>query len=119
MPLEVHYVNDKSWNAETNKFDDPKLHQEADDIGHFLMTIGISEVSEKTICEIVIRKLILERLYDPKNHHSPLELHKIFARHIGLKIEGRWSSNESRLKFATRHLKGMSRDIENKVEREI
>ena len=28
MPLEVHYVNDKSWNPETEKFDDPKLKNE-------------------------------------------------------------------------------------------
>jgi hypothetical protein len=37
MPLEVHYVNDKSWDAEAKKFSDPKIRQEADDIGHFLM----------------------------------------------------------------------------------
>ncbi len=56
MPLEVHYVNDKSWDAEAKKFSDPKIRQEADDIGHLLMTIGVSEISEKTINEIVIRK---------------------------------------------------------------
>ena len=41
MPLEVHYTNHKAWNADTKKFADPKLKQEADDIGHFLMTIGV------------------------------------------------------------------------------
>jgi len=114
MPLVVHYVNDKSWNTETQDFADPAIRKEADDIGHLLMNIGVSEVSEKTINEIVIRKLILDRLYGggvatPKTYKAPLE------RHMGLKIEGRWASNETRLKFATRHLKGTMRDIEGTV----
>tara|TARA_R100000908_G_C3746204_1_gene141477 strand:- start:964 stop:1347 length:384 start_codon:yes stop_codon:yes gene_type:complete len=114
MPLVVHYVNDKSWNTETQDFADPAIRKEADDIGHLLMTIGVPEVSEKTINEIVIRKLILDRLYGggvatPKTYKEPLQ------RHLGLKIEGRWARNETRLKFATRHLKGTMRDIEEKV----
>ena len=114
MPLEVHYVNDKSWDAEAKKFADPKIRQEADDIGHLLMTIGVSEVSEKTINEIVIRKIILDRLYgDTKTlaetYKAPLE------RHMGLKIEGRWASNETRWKFTSRHAKGMMRDVANSV----
>ena len=118
MPLEVHYVNDKSWNPETKNFSDPAIRKEADDIGHLLMTIGVSEISERTIGEIIIRKIILDRLYGDKKtsaetYKAPLE------RHMGLKIEGRWASNETRLKFATRHLKGTMRDIENEVETEI
>jgi len=114
MPLEVHYVNDKSWDAEAKKFADPKIRQEADDIGHLLMTIGVSEVSEKTINEIVIRKIILDRLYGDKKtsaetYKAPLE------RHMGLKIEGRWASNETRWKFTSRHAKGMMRDVANSV----
>ena len=27
MQLEVHYVNDKSWDAEAKKFSDPKIRQ--------------------------------------------------------------------------------------------
>lgn len=118
MPLEVHYVNDKSWNPETKNFSDPAIRKEADDIGHLLMMIGVSEISEKTINEIVIRRMILDRLYGDKKlsaqtYKVPLE------RHMGLKIEGRWASNETRLKFATRHLKAKMRDIENEVETEI
>ena len=114
MPLEVHYVNDKSWNAETKKFADPKIRQEADDIGHLLMTIGVSEISEKTINEIVIRKIILDRLYGDKRmsaetYKAPLE------RHMGLRIEGRWASNETRWKFTSRHAKAMMRNVANSV----
>ena len=67
MPLEVHYTNHKAWNADTKKFADPKLKQEADDIGHFLMTIGVSEITEKTIEEIIVRKLILDKFYEEQN----------------------------------------------------
>ena len=38
---------------------------------------------------------------------------------MGLNIQGRWASNETRLKFATRHLKGMMRDMETKLEDSI
>jgi hypothetical protein len=114
MPLEVHYTNHKAWNADMKKFADPKLKQEADDIGHFLMTIGVSEITEKTIEEIVVRKLILDRLYGDKK--TSAETYKVpLQRHMGLKIEGRWASNETRWKFTSRHAKGMMRDVSNSV----
>ncbi len=121
MPLEVHYTNHKAWNADTKKFADPKLKQEADDIGHFLMTIGVSEITEKTIEEIVVRKLILDKFYPGSKEETKLpgDWYRIFSRHMGLKIEGRWASNESRWKFTSRHAKGMIRDIANKVEDSI
>ena len=121
MPLEVHYTNHKAWNANTKSID-PTIRKEADEIGHFLMTIGVSEISEKTIDEVVIRKLILDNFYPvgaERENKTPLELHKIFSNHMGLNIQGRWASNETRLKFATRHLKGMMRDMETKLEDSI
>jgi hypothetical protein len=87
MPLEVHYVMTKSWNADTKKFADPKIKQEADDIGHFLMTIGVSEITEKTIEEIVIRKLILDRFYpgSKEENKSPGDWYSIFLKAYGFK----------------------------------
>ena len=119
MPLEVHYTNHKAWNANTKSID-PTIRKEADEIGHFLMTIGVSEISEKTINEIVIRKLILDKFYPvgaERENKTPLELHKIFSNHMGLNIQGRWASNETRWKFTSRHAKGMMNDIVNRVER--
>ena len=114
MPLEVHYVNDKSWDAKTKKFADPKIRREADDIGHLLMSIGVLEISEKTINEIVIRKIILDRLYGDKE--TSAETYKApLGRHMGLKIEGRWANKETRWKFTSRHVKGMMRDVSNSV----
>ena len=119
MPLEVHYTNHKAWNANTKSID-PTIRKEADEIGHFLMTIGISEISEKTIDEVVIRKLILDKFYPvsaERENKTASDWHKIFSKHMGLNIQGRWASNETRWKFTSRHAKGMMNDIANRVER--
>ena len=119
MPLEVHYTNHKAWNANTKSID-PTIRKEADEIGHFLMTIGVSEISEKTIDEIVIRKLILDKFYPvgaERENKTASDWHKIFSKHMGLNIQGRWASNETRWKFTSRHAKGMMNDIANRVER--
>jgi len=119
MPLEVHYTNHKAWNANTKSID-PTIRKEADEIGHFLMTIGVSEISEKTINEIVIRKLILDKFYPvgaERENKTASDWHKIFSKHMGLNIQGRWASNETRWKFTSRHAKGMMNDIVNRVER--
>ena len=119
MPLEVHYTNHKAWNANTKSID-PTIRKEADEIGHFLMTIGVSEISEKTIDEVVIRKLILDKFYPvsaERENKTASDWHKIFSKHMGLNIQGRWASNETRWKFTSRHAKGMMNDIANQVER--
>jgi hypothetical protein len=119
MPLEVHYTNHKAWNANTKSID-PTIRKEADEIGHFLMTIGVSEISEKTINEVVIRKLILDKFYPvsaERENKTASDWHKIFSKHMGLNIQGRWASNETRWKFTARHAKGMMNDIANRVER--
>jgi hypothetical protein len=119
MPLEVHYTNHKAWNANTKSID-PTIRKEADEIGHFLMTIGVSEISEKTINEVVIRKLILDKFYPvgaERENKTASDWHKIFSKHMGLNIQGRWASNETRWKFTSRHAKGMMNDIVNRVER--
>jgi hypothetical protein len=119
MPLEVHYTNHKAWNANTKSID-PTIRKEADEIGHFLMTIGVSEISEKTVNEIVIRKLILDKFYPvgaERENKTASDWHKIFSKHMGLNIQGRWANNETRWKFTARHAKGMMNDIANRVER--
>ena len=118
MPLEVHYTNHKAWNANTKSID-PTIRKEADEIGHFLMTIGVSEISEKTIDEVVIRKLILDQFYPSSAEYNktPKQWKEVFSKHMGLNIQGRWASNETRWKFTSRHAKGMMNDIANRVER--
>ena len=114
MPLEVHYKNHKAWDASTEKFADPQIRTEADQLGHLLMIIGISEISDKTINEIIIRKMILDRLYGDATYTLEHYREK-FEKHLGLFIGGRWASNETRWKFVARHAKGMIHDIEHKV----
>jgi hypothetical protein len=120
MPLEVHYTNHKAWNANTKSID-PTIRKEADEIGHFLMTIGVSEISEKTIEEVVIRKLILDQFYPGSKEENKLpgDWYSIFSKHMGLNIQGRWASNETRWKFTARHAKSMMFDIARKVEDSI
>ena len=114
MPLEVHYKNHKAWDASTEKFADPQIRTEADQLGHLLMIIGISEISDKTINEVIIRKLILDRFYGSQDH-TIKEYKEIFNKHIGLFIEGRWANTETRWKFVARHAKGMMHDIDYKI----
>jgi|TARA_R100001530_G_scaffold30155_4_gene23701 hypothetical protein len=111
MPLEVHYKNHKAWNG---KFEDPEMKKEADQIGHLLMAIGIEELSTKTIDEVIIRKMILDRLYGDATYTLE-HYRKIFEKHLGVFIQGRWASTETRWKFVSRHAKGMIHDIEHKV----
>ena len=117
MPLIVNYTQHKSWDASTEKFADPQIRTEADQLGHLLMIIGISEISDKTINEIIIRKMILDRLYGDATYTLEHYREK-FEKHLGLFIGGRWASNETRWKFVARHAKGMVRDIANQVTKD-
>ena len=114
MPLIVNYTQHKSWNASTEKFSSPKVKEQADQFGHLLMTLGISEISDKTIDEIIIRKLILDRLYDASLITAE-QLRDTYQPHIGLFIEGRWANDMTRWKFVSRHARGMMHDVEYKV----
>ena len=121
MPLIVNYTQHKSWNASTEKFSSPKVKEQADRLGHQLMTLGISEISDKTVDELIIRQLILDKLYGGPTHTlngkacTVEQLRDLYQQNLGLFIEGRWSRDETRWKFASRHTKGMMRDVENKV----
>jgi len=115
MPLEVHYKNDISWDAKTSKYVKPEYKAEADHLGHMLMIIGVPEISPKTIKEVITRQMILDRLYPSISKHTLEEYTEIFSRHLGLEIQGRWAGTETRLKFATRHLKSVMRDIDSEV----
>tara|TARA_R110000824_G_scaffold364314_1_gene552657 strand:+ start:319 stop:672 length:354 start_codon:yes stop_codon:yes gene_type:complete len=116
MPLEVHYKNHVGFDTKANKFSDPKIKTEADQVGHLLMAIGVSEISDKTINEVVIRRMILDRLYNEKSNRSVEQWKDVFKAHLGLFIDGRWANTETRWKFVARHAKGMMRTISSKVD---
>ena len=121
MPLIVNYTKHKSWDANTRKFSSPEAHKQADMLGHQLMTLGISEISDKTIDELLIRQLILDKLYGAPMHTlngkacTLKELRQLYQQNIGLFIEGRWARNETRWKVVSRHAKGMMHDVEHQV----
>jgi len=114
MPLIVNYTQHKSWDANSEKFSSPKVKEQADQLGHQLMALGMTEISEKTINEVIIRKLILDRLYD-QSLISVQAYRDFYQQNFGLFIEGRWARNETRWKFASRHAKGMMRRVEDQV----
>ena len=121
MPLIVNYTQHKSWDAKTEKFSSPEAHDQADMIGKQLMTLGISEISDKTIDELLIRQLILDKLYGAPMFKlngkacTLKELRQMFQQNIGLFNQGRWSRDETRWKFVSRHAKGMMHDVEHQV----
>ena len=121
MPLIVNYTKHKSWDANTEKFSSPKVKEQADQLGHQLMTLGISEISDKTIDELIIRQLILDKLYGGPTHTlngkacTVEQLRELYRQNLGLFIEGRWSRDETRWKFVSRHAKGMMHDVEYQV----
>ena len=121
MPLIVNYTKHKSWDANKRKFSSPEAHKQADMLGHQLLTLGISEISDKTIDELLIRQLILDKLYGGPMHTlngkacTLKELRELYRQNIGLFIEGRWSRDETRWKFVSRHAKGMMHDVEYQV----
>jgi hypothetical protein len=121
MPLIVNYTKHKSWDASTEKFSSPKVKEQADRLGHQLMTLGISEISDKTVDELIIRQLILDKLYGGPTHTlnskacTVEQLRELYQQNLGLFIEGRWSRDETRWKFVARHAKGMMHDVERKV----
>ena len=121
MPLIVNYTKHKSWDASTEKFSSPKVKEQADRLGHQLMTLGISEITDKTVDELIIRRLILDKIYGGPTHTlngkacTVEQLRELYQKNLGLFIEGRWSRDETRWKFVSRHAKGMMHDIAYKV----
>ena len=121
MPLVINYTKHKEWNANTGKFSSPEMKKQADMLGHQLMTLGISEISDKTVDELIIRQLILDKLHDGPTHTlndkacTVEQLRELYRQNLGLFIEGRWSRDETRWKFVSRHARGMMHDVEYKV----
>ena len=84
--LEVHYNAMNKYNEETFKDDERK---QADTLGWLMMAIGVNEITEKTVEEIIFRTRFLDfvwsKSYFSKNPNDN-DLRKLFERHLGLKI---------------------------------
>ena len=117
--LEVHYNAMNKYNQETFKDDERK---QADTLGWLMMSIGVNEITEKTIDEIIFRTRFLDFVWgkpyfiqDP----SDAALRQLFKNHLGLRIviTNRGLVNQkTRHRFMVNQLRNIERNILDKIK---
>ena len=98
--LIVQYENLKHFDKSFKKDDDKK---QADTLGWLMMSIGVYEITEKTIDEILFRTKFLDMVHDSPGFlgdPSITDLRQLFKNHLGLKIE---VTNTGLKNISTRH----------------
>ena len=112
--LIVHYENLKHFDKSFKKDDHKK---QADTLGWLMMSVGVFEIKEKTVDEILFRTKYLDFCWGDRSYFvgdpSNSDLRQLFKNHIGLKIE---ITNQGIQKECTRH-KFMVRHLSTVVER--
>ena len=107
--LIVHYENLKHFDADKNcwKGQFVQKHREdkkqADTLGWLMMSIGVYEITEKTIDEILFRTKFLDMVHGSSGFigdPSITDLRQLFKNHLGLKIE---VTNTGLKNISTRH----------------
>jgi len=125
--LEVHYENLKHFDADKNcwKGQFVQKHTEAkkqaDTLGWLMMAIGVNEITEKTVEEIIFRTRFLDFVWGKAYfRHDPSDaaLRQLFKNHLGLKIvitnRGLVNKN-TRHRFMVNQLNSIERNILNKI----
>ena len=119
--LEVHYSNLKHFNKVDESFKKDGDRKQADTLGWLMMTIGVNEITEKTISEMIFRVKFLDFCWGSSyfvSNPTDTDLKQLFTNHIGLKIaitNRGLQSIMTRHKFMVRHL----RTIEERIEKQI
>ena len=119
--LEVHYSNLKHFDQVADSFKKDGDKKQADTLGWLMMTIGVHEITEKTISEIIFRVKFLDFCWGSSyfvSNPTDADLKQLFTNHIGLKIaitNRGLKSISTRHKFMVRHL----RTIEERIEKQI
>ena len=119
--LEVHYSNLKHFDQVAASFKKDGDKKQADTLGWLMMTVGVNEITEKTISEIIFRVKFLDFCRGSSyfvSNPSDTDLRQLFKNHIGLKIDitnRGLKSISTRHKFMVRHL----RTIEERIEKQI
>jgi hypothetical protein len=125
--LEVHYNTMNAYKEENFKLKEdglkPIARQQADTLGWLMMAIGVNEITEKTIDEMIFRTRFLDFVWgkpyftqDP----STTDLRQLFKNHIGLRIviTNRGLKDKStRHKFMVHQLKNIERGILDKINK--
>ena len=116
--LEVHYNAMNKYNQETFKDDERK---QADTLGWLLMSVGVNEITEKTIDEIIFRTKFLDFCWGSSyfvGNPSDTDLRQLFKNHIGLRIE---ITNRGLKNISTRHkfMVNQLQTIEERIMKQI
>jgi len=124
--LEVHYDTMDTYKEENFKLKEdglkPIARQQADTLGWLMMAIGVNEITEKNIDEIMFRTKYLDAVHGSNGfigNPSNTDLRQLFKNHIGLKIviTNRGIANiTTRHKFMVRHLKSLEERIEKEIK---
>ena len=116
--LEVHYNAMNKYNQETFKDDERK---QADTLGWLMMAIGVNEITEKTVEEIIFRTRFLDFVWGrPYFTQDPSDsaLRQLFKNHIGLRIA---VTNRYLKNISTRHkfMVNQLQTIEERIMKQI
>jgi len=117
--LIVHYENLKHFNKGFTKVDHRK---QADTLGWLLMSVGVSEITDKTVEEILFRTKFLDFCWGGRSYFvgdpSTSDLRQLFKNHIGLRIE---ITNRNMKNISTRHkfMVNQLQTLEENVLKEI
>ena len=128
MSLLVHYQNLKHYDADKGQWLGEKgqnaidQRKQADTLGWLMMAIGVNEITEKTVEEIIFRTRFLDFVWGKAYFNqdpSDSALRQLFKNHLGLKIviTNRGIVNvKTRHKFMVNQLKNIERGILNKIK---
>ena len=129
MSLLVHYQNLKHYDADKGQWLGEKgqnaidQRKQADTLGWLMMAIGVNEITEKTVEEIIFRTRFLDFVWGKSYfRHDPSDaaLRQLFKNHIGLRIAvtNRYLKNIStRHKFMVNQLQTIEEKIETQMNK--
>jgi len=125
--LIVHYENLKHFDKVSNTWNDRGLKnienkKQADTLGWLMMSVGVSEITDKTVEEILFRTKFLDFCWGGRSYFvgdpSTSDLRQLFKNHIGLRIE---ITNRNMKNISTRHkfMVNQLQTLEENVLKEI
>jgi hypothetical protein len=87
--LEVHYEDLKQYDIKSMPPITTENKKQADTLGWLLMSVGVNEITEKTVDEIIFRTKFLDFVHGSSyfvGNPSDTDLRQLFKNHIGLRI---------------------------------
>ena len=123
--LIVHYEKLKQFDPIKKAWEGEKpfeVKEQADTLGWLMMSIGVYEITEKTIDEIIYRTKFLDFVWGKSYfRHDPSDaaLRQLFKNHLGLRIviTNRGLVNQkTRHRFMVNQLRNIERNILDKIK---